>query len=191
MGIDPADGNDLVDKWIPAWNNLMAAEQDNFNLKRSFRKCCVFYDMTAVNQLNKNIDPDKLLNSSETQISKATIQEMVKRYSGLEKKEGLGLVFIIESFNKNRQTANLYVTFFDIETKKVLLTEFMAGRPVGFGLRNYWAGAIKEILDWIDFYEYNKWKIKYYNSPDDEPENVLSRLPENKISGSRLYNCFH
>lgn len=179
MGVDPADGIDLRNKWIPAWNNLIALEQQNFNLKRAFRKCCVFYDMASVNQLNRKIDPDELLNFNETRISKATIREMVKRYSGNERKrkEGIGLVFIIENFNKNSKTAGLYVTFFDIETKKVLMSEFMSGNPVGFGLRNYWAGAIKDILTWIDFYEYNKWKNKYYyNSADEETEDVLSGL---------------
>lgn len=174
MGVNPADGIELRNKWIPAWNNLIVAEQQNFNLKRPFRKCCVFYDITSVNQLNKTIDPEALLVSRETKISKATIKEMVKRYTPIEKKDGIGLVFIVESFNKNDKTANLYVTFFDIETKEILVSEFMSGRPIGFGLRNYWAGAIKEILVWIDLYEYNKWKNKYYNNAyEDETKDVL------------------
>jgi hypothetical protein len=38
----------------------------------------------------------------------------------------------------------------------------MIGEPMGFGLRNYWAGAIKDILHQIDFFEYPVWKNKYY-----------------------------
>lgn len=177
MGLNPADGVELRNKWIPAWNNLVVAEQHNFNLKRAFRKCCVFYDISSVNQLNRNIDPDMLISSAETKINKATIKEMVKRYTPVEKKDGIGLVFIMESFNKNKKIANLYVTFFDIETKKVLISEFMSGRPVGFGLRNYWAGSIKEVLTWIEIYEYKKWKNKYYNGePTDESKDVLFGL---------------
>lgn len=182
-GFDPADGEALVTKWIPAWNDLVEAEKMNFNLKQAFRKRHVYYDMGSVYQLNKKIDPELLLSYKETKISKATIREMVKRYTNNEKKEGIGLVFIIENFNKNSKTTGLYVTFFDIETKKVLITEFMSGNPVGFGLRNYWAGAIKDVLIWVELYEYNKWKSKYYNKPADEEseEAISSILKNNKV----------
>ncbi len=181
MGADPADGIELRDKWIPAWNNLVIAEPQNFNLKRSFRKRHVYYDLASVSQLNKTIDPEELLNYKETKIGIGTIRGMVKKYSNYEKVDGIGLVFVIENFNKNTKTAGLYVTFFDLATKKVLISEFMSGNPVGFGLRNYWAGAIKDILVWIDFYEFNKWKDKYYNKPpEEEPDNAVSKLQNAK-----------
>jgi hypothetical protein len=175
-GLSLVSGEELRSTWIPAWNNLFVAEPYNFNLRRTFRKRKVYYDINSVNELNEKIKPDELMSFNETKIEKETIQEMVKRYTGKEKKDGVGLVFIIENFNKNSKTAGMHVTFFDIATKKVLMTEFMSGNPVGFGLRNYWAGAIKEVLNWIDFYEYNKWKNKYYNKPSDK-EDVLSGLP--------------
>lgn len=170
FGVEPATGYDLRSKLIPAWNGLFMQEQHNFNLRRTFRKRYVYYDIASVSGLNDKLDPDALLNYNETKISKATIREMVKQYTSTEKKEGLGLAFIIENFNKNTRKAGLYVTVFDIKTKKVLLCEFMSGSPVGFGLRNYWAGAIKDILHWIDFYEYKKWRDKYYNNPPEEDE---------------------
>ena len=77
------------------------------------------------------------------------------------KKSGIGVAFIIENFNKGTQEATVYVTFFDIATKKVLVCEKMTGKAMGVGMRNYWAGAIKSILKQIDATEYKNWKSKY------------------------------
>src|SRR5688572_33366063 len=38
MGAAPANGLDMKNKYIPAWNNLIAGEQKKFDLCRAFRK---------------------------------------------------------------------------------------------------------------------------------------------------------
>ena len=86
---------------------------------------------------------------------------MIKKYSADIKKQGIGVSFIIENFNKGTQEATLFVVFFDIATKKVLVCEKMSGKAMGVGMRNYWAGAIKAILRQIDATEYKNWKSKY------------------------------
>ncbi|MGZ4034785.1 MAG: hypothetical protein ACXVPU_08565 [Bacteroidia bacterium] len=175
FGVEPATADELRSIWIPEWNSLMATEQNNFDLKSSFRKKYVYYDLNSVNELNAQLNSAELLNFNETKITKETIQEMVRKYSSKEKKDGIGLSFIIENFNKNSKTASLYVTFFDIATKKVLMSEYMIGKPSGFGLRNYWAGAIKDILTRIEFFEYNKWKNKCYSNPMSFNESKITK----------------
>jgi trans-2-enoyl-CoA reductase len=86
---------------------------------------------------------------------------MVNNYKGDVKKEGIGLSFIVENFNKGSQMATVYVTFFDIASKKVLISEKLSGKAMGIGMRNYWAGAIKAMLKQIDLTEYKNWKTKY------------------------------
>jgi hypothetical protein len=78
-------------------------------------------------------------------------------YTKGNKKEGLGLSFIIESFDKPNARASLWVVFFDIESKKILLSKHCVGKPVGFGIRNYWAGAIRHIMNEIRYCKYRKW----------------------------------
>ncbi|MBK7667092.1 MAG: hypothetical protein IPJ32_06865 [Sphingobacteriaceae bacterium] len=79
-------------------------------------------------------------------IEKSSIDAMVKKYASNDKKEGVGLAYIIENFNKGSQVADVYVTFFDIATKKVLICEKISGTAKGIGMRNYWAGAVKAII---------------------------------------------
>jgi len=38
------------------------------------------------------------------------------------------------------------VTFFDIQTKQVLLTEKIDGKAGGYGFRNFWEGAYFKVM---------------------------------------------
>ena len=159
MGAMPATGNDMKNKWCGQWNALVGKEPQNFKLKEAFRMDNVIYDMASVNELNSKIDADKCMSFNPGKIEKSSIDAMVKKYTG-DKKDGIGLVFVVENFNKGTEMADIYVTFFDIATKKILLCEKMSGKAVGVGLRNYWAGAIKAILKQITSSEYATWKGK-------------------------------
>ena len=158
-GAGAANGSDMKSKWIPSWNALILNEQPKFDLKKTFRKDNVYFDVASLNELNSKIDPDGCMTPNPGKIEKSEIEAMVKKYSG-EKKEGVGLSFVVENFNKGTQMADVYVTFFDIATKKILLCEKVSGKAMGIGMRNYWAGAIKAILKEIDDSEYKNWKSK-------------------------------
>ena len=158
-GAGAATGSDMKSKWIPSWNSLIQNEQPKYDLKKTFRKDNVYYDISSLNELNSKIDVDACMVPNPGKIEKSDIEGMVKKYTG-EKKEGVGLAFIVENFNKGSQMADVYVTFFDIASKKVLLCEKESGKAMGIGMRNYWAGAIKAILKQIDEGDYKNWKNK-------------------------------
>jgi hypothetical protein len=160
FGAMPATGTEMRNKWIPQWNALVAKEPQNFKLKNALRKDNVYYDLVPLNELNSKIDVDKCMSFNAGKIERAEIDEMVKQYGSGDKKEGIGLAFIVESFNKGMESADVYVTFFDIASKKVLLVEKMSGHAMGVGMRNYWAGAVKDIIRKIDDGGYKSWKAK-------------------------------
>jgi len=159
MGAAPGNGLDMKNKFIPQWNNLIAGEQKKYDLKGTFRKDNIIYDMNSVNELNQKIDVDNCMSFNVGKIERSAIDDMVKKYTSSQK-EGLGLVFIVENFNKGTQMSSVYVVFFDIATRKVLLAERMEGKAMGVGIRNYWAGSIKNILDQINDGVYKSWKSK-------------------------------
>lgn len=158
MGAMPATGGDMKNKWCAQWNNLVATEQQNFDFKKALSKESIYYDIASVNALNTKLDPDKCMNLNPGKIERSAIDGMVKKYSSADKKQGVGLVFIIENFNKGAQVADVYVTFFDIATKKILICEKMSGAARGVGMRNYWAGAIKAIIKELGSGTFNSWK---------------------------------
>lgn len=146
MGMAPATGLDIKNKWIPQWNSLIVNEPQNFDFKKSLKKKSVYNDITTMNELNRNINTEKCMDYNPGKIERTAIDEMVKKYTSATKKEGVGLAFIVENFDKGAQTAGVYVTYFDIKTKKVIKCDKYEGKAVGIGMRNYWAGSIKSII---------------------------------------------
>lgn len=157
MGALPATGGDMRNKWIPQWKSLIATEQQNFDFKKALAKESIYYDIASLNTLNSKINPDNCMDVNPTKIEKSDINAMVKKYTS-GKKEGIGMVFIVENFNKGAQVADVYVTFFDIATKKILICEKMTGAAKGIGMRNYWAGAIKAIIKELGNGTFSSWK---------------------------------
>jgi hypothetical protein len=155
-------GYELKNKFIPQWNMLILNEPKKYDIRKNFRKANVYNQLDNVTVRNSKLDAEKLTtyNTYTFTNSQETIEKIVKEYDAVDKKEGLGLVFIVESFDKMANLASVYVTFFDIATKKVLLTEKFVEAPVGVGVRNYWAGAIAKIFKQVGMYKMNEWKSK-------------------------------
>ncbi len=162
MGAGQSSAYELRDKWIPAWNGLMVNEPSNFKIKEAFRKNDVYYDLKPTEIMNHEINLDGFITLNSFTFSDAdrTVSDIVSKLNGGEKKEGVGIVFIVESFNKITEDASVYVTVFDIKTKNVLITERVNGKPAGFGLRNFWAGAMKRIIKQVNDVNYKYWKSK-------------------------------
>jgi hypothetical protein len=74
--------------------------------------------------------------------------------------DGLGVMFNVESLNKLDQKAAIWVTFIDLKTKDVLLTERMIERAGGAGLRNYWARSFFDVIDRIKAKQFEAWRKK-------------------------------
>ena len=154
----------MRDKMFPEWNELILKESGKFNLAKTFRKSTVDYDLGPVMAQNAKTNEGRIRVQEESPISPEKIAEMIRAYPPGEKNSGPAVTFIVESFNKNTETAVVHICFFDVSTKKLLFTEALHGEPKGVGLRNYWANAINDILIRIRETYYRKWEKKYAGS---------------------------
>ena len=159
---DKANALDIRDKQFTAINQLIISESDKFDLKSAFNRS-MDHDLSSVEKRNEkvNVEEIKSTNSGDYHRLKETdIGAIVK---GLDAggKKGVGLVFIVEGMSKTEKHMSVWVTLFDPKTKKVLMTERMEGKAAGFGFRNYWAGAIKDVINDIKKGKYSEWKTKY------------------------------
>ena len=139
--------SDLESK-ISAWNDLVLMEREKFIVKTLVGKN-ISYSTDMVKDLNSEIDVKSRLSDDgfqSTHLDPGTIQEIVLNYKMPEDLSGIGLVLIAESYSKPNVQGAYFVTFFDIATKKVLITERMLGKAKGFGLRNYWASSYYRVL---------------------------------------------
>lgn len=156
-------GNELKNKHIPSWNTLILNEPNKFTVRKSFRKSNVYNDLSIVNDRNSKVNADKITsyNTYKFENDVITVNSIISEYKGGDKTEGLGVVFIVESFDKMANMATIHVTFFDIASKKVLLSEKIVEKPsAGIGVRNYWASALAKIFKEIDANKISQWQSK-------------------------------
>ena len=131
--------------YFDAWNSLIIKENKKYKLDKFFHKESVKQNLGIVKDRNDLPNLDELVIETEYAFNAEKVVQIISEYDSGDK-EGLGLVFILESLNKYKEKAFIWVTFFDIQTKRVILTERLDGKAGGYGFRNYWAGAYHKVM---------------------------------------------
>jgi len=138
----------MRDKYFPAINTLLVVEKDKYNVKKTFSKSDVTYSLNEVNKSNQALDVTNFNIYSTKDVKSLGIDaltQLVQRYN-LQDKKGIGLVFIAESLDKTEYLGVYHLVYFSMPEGKIILTEKVSGKPKGFGMRNFWANSIYEIL---------------------------------------------
>ena len=148
----------LKETYFPAWNNFVLSEPDKYNLKKTYKKDIVNIDLKPVKVQNDKVATDNLIVTygDVPMLSEASIVSHISNYADPSQKS-LGLVFVVESFNKIKQKGLFHVVFFDVATGKVFMIKTMEGDAGGFGLKNYWAKSIFNVLLQCEK-SWGKWK---------------------------------
>lgn len=135
-----------VINYLPAINNLIIMEQEKkYKIKEFFNKTTVLNEISPVNERNAKIDPAKLVSTNPHTISQDDVKGLIKNFS-TETRSGMGLLFVAENMNKATVKGSFYVVFFDLATKEIIDSRRMEAKPFGFGFRNFWAGAVYNVM---------------------------------------------
>lgn len=139
----------IVNQYFEEWNDLFIVEERKYNLKKAFNKSFVSMDLSIVTERNSFVDPNELVIPvyQNHTLDHAWIQSIIREYRTDGGRQGVGLVFVVESFNKHNETGTIWVTFFDIASKEILLTKKKEGGTGGVGFRNHWARSIYNVLN--------------------------------------------
>jgi hypothetical protein len=151
---------DIVKTFFSAWNNIVFDELEKFNIMKLLKMKSVKYSLSMLKEMNSKVDPAQLVINTDYSINKDQIDEIVSKYNTPDQK-GIGMVFIMESFNNNEKKGYMWVTFFDISTKTVLLTERMSGEAGGTSFRNYWIKTVTNVLLEINKTQLKVWESQY------------------------------
>lgn len=140
-------GYQIRNKYFPAWNDIVLAESKKYDLSGEYDKNSIGYDLTVVKERNKEVDPEKLFptKSGDGVLTKEQVAGVVSHYK--TGKKGVGILYVVESFDKLNERGLVWVNFFDTATGKVLITERFEGYPGGIGLKNYWARVILDVME--------------------------------------------
>jgi hypothetical protein len=152
---------DIVKTFFSAWNNIIFDEPQKFSIMRLMKMRSVKFSLGMVKELNSKVDPSQMVIDYGYNLTSELVDEIVGNYKPVEQK-GIGLVFIMESFNQNDKIGNMWVTFFDVSTKTILLTKKMTGDAGGSAeFRNYWIKSIYNVLLTINTKELKVWESQY------------------------------
>ncbi|NIJ54904.1 hypothetical protein [Dyadobacter arcticus] len=156
---DPAA---IQNQHMVSWNNLIEMEPKKFSLQKAFNLKDDMYASKVEDMIsyNKSVNVKENITESEYAITEDQVKKSVAKYS-LSEKDGVGVVYVVESLNKITEKLNVWVTFIDLKTKKVLYTEKVEGKAGGFGFRNYWAGGVYKVNQEIGSKLYKKWSKSY------------------------------
>jgi hypothetical protein len=136
---------ELIQAFINGWNEYVVSTQAD--IRSLLKKEHLDVDLSIVTERNLNFS------NSKENLTKGIISQMISGYK-VHKTEGIGLVFIIDSFDKSTEKANVWVTFFDIASKKVLLTEQVTGKTKrSSSMVLHWGTAMLDIMSGVpEFY---------------------------------------
>lgn len=164
IGDAGANTDDIVDHQYPNINQKVVNEPKKFDLAGAFKRSEVSTAIGPVNKRNKKIDPDKIKSDDSDDYQALKPEDVATLVSGFdfEGKTGLGLLFVMEGFNKTKKQISMYVTLVDMKAKKVLFTERMEGAlGMAFGYTNVYLTGIKKVIDAIEKKQYKEWKSTY------------------------------
>ncbi|MFI5155219.1 MAG: hypothetical protein ACHQEM_03495 [Chitinophagales bacterium] len=155
---------DIVARQYTGLNMLMLDESKKYDIKAAYYRTTMNEDLNYVNKRNESVDPNTILSTNAKdlyRLNQDSINALIKGYNfGTNK--GIGLVIVMEAMSKSDKVAAAWFTLVDIVGKKVLMTERLEGKVgMGFSFRNYWATAIKKMIDEVEKKKYKEWKGKY------------------------------
>lgn len=151
---ESATGEDIVNKYFVSWNGVVINEDTKYDFGKAFKKKEVEKDIAYISKQNAQRDPSDVIAYENQTISEDELVKHVKSYE--MEGSGVGLVFVLENFNKLEEKGTMWVTFFDIESKQVLMAKHMSAKPGGFGMRNFWVRTVYDVLQ-DSSKQYKKW----------------------------------
>jgi hypothetical protein len=145
--------------YFPAWNKVILNEREKYDISGMLNKSEIYYDIDMITGINAQANTDEMESYKAPKYTDEEIQAFVSQYD-LTGKEGIGVLFIAECLNKSAYEGWFHFVAINMKSKEVLFHRRLLGVPKGFGLRNYWANSIYQIMIDIKSYYFKKWKMQ-------------------------------
>jgi hypothetical protein len=146
--------------YFPAWNRMILDERDRYDIRGMLRKDVIYYDIDMIAKVNDGAPLEDLESYNTPQYTESDITNFVNSYN-TEGMNGIGIALIAETLNKAENESYFHFVAINLANKQVLIHQRLRGEPRGLGFKNYWAGAIHDVLQQIDENYYRLWRSEY------------------------------
>ena len=151
---------EIMQHYFHEWNMLILNDQKKYDIRMSFRKPVMQYDLSVITKMNKSVKISESLTRNIGTKDVHSDDQMVQYLSGLSLPKSLpfALTFVVESFDASVKTAAIWVAIVKTDTKEVVLCEKFLKKPAGFGTRNYWARTFYNVFFDIQSQAFMRWE---------------------------------
>lgn len=133
--------------YVSAWVGYLLDKMSDNYFARKLKTPKVTFDFDYTLQIIRQLNDSNLVSLFKTTIHKDSIQEIVNNYQ-IKQKEGIGFTIIVECFNKDKEASSAYFTFFDIASKKIIMSDyFSTSHADGIGLTRHWGYGFNYTVD--------------------------------------------
>jgi hypothetical protein len=151
---------EVIQRYFNDWNMLIISDQKKYDVRMSFRKPVMQYDLSWVTKKNKSVKINNLLSDFIT-IDAVYSDEAIIGYvqsSLFPISSEYSLLFVVESFDDHTKIGTVWVVILQSNTHQVVLCEKFMKNPSGFGLRNYWGRVFYNLFFDIQKYAFPRWE---------------------------------
>lgn len=151
---------DTLRQHFNGWNLLVISDQKKYDIRLSFRKPIMSYDLSALSKRNRTIRLSNIL-KDHIHLNDLLDEVQIQHYIGnieIPQQHRFALLFIVESFDAVSKTGSVWVTVAETASRQIVLCEKFIKQPGGFGIRNYWGRIFYNILFDIKNYTFCRWE---------------------------------
>ncbi|MDR7129151.1 hypothetical protein J2X69_001486 [Algoriphagus sp. 4150] len=132
-------------RFLLAWNDFVVTEPDKYDVKKALGTSDVTIDLSYTYQINEGLDTKAMVQEEDHKITREEAETVARSYdlSGIQ---GTAALLVAECYNKKANKGSHWLILIDAQTSEVVSAEYFVEKPRGFGLRNYWARTIYELL---------------------------------------------
>jgi hypothetical protein len=141
------------------WNTLIISDQKKYDIRLSFRKPVMHYNLAFISKKNKQIRASQILKEhidTGSLLTDEKIKELLKKIA-FPGSSRYALMMIVQSFDHASKSASVWVVIANTQSKEVVLSETFIKNPGGIGIRNYWARIFYNILLDIHHHSFIRW----------------------------------
>lgn len=135
-----------LSKYLLAWNDFVITEPDKYDVKKALGVPAVKIDLSYTYAKNEGLDTESMVQEEDYKLSREEVEAVAKSYD-LSTLSGTVVMLVAECYNKKTLKGSHWLVMMNADNSEILSAERFVEKPRGFGLRNFWARTIYELLE--------------------------------------------
>lgn len=131
--------------YFRAWNDLIQAESNKYDLNKAFSVATVTYNMENTIIRSEGRDMTGIVQFEDYTIDEEQVKSVVRQNID-PTMDKLGAMFVMETLNKIQGVSTMWLAVFNVASGEILYMRRYSGAVGGFGFRNYYARSHYNVI---------------------------------------------